>query len=182
MKFISNTITISGNDGEYAYQNGSYTPSSSFFLDGNWQAYKAFVNGKDGFPSWLSDSNTYRDSNGGYNGSTSTVVANGTSLMGEWVQMVLPYGLSLTSYQLNSKNSYYLGVSWHILGSNDGTSWTLLDTRTNQFTYWTSMSSNTIVTFDAVSNIKYNTFRMIVFSSGASTVAGVTELNYFGYM
>jgi hypothetical protein len=57
-KFNSNTITISGNDGVYAYQNGSYTTSSSTFLDGNWQAYKAFVNGQDKFPSWLSNSST----------------------------------------------------------------------------------------------------------------------------
>jgi hypothetical protein len=82
--------------------------------------------------------------------------------------MVLPYELSLVRYQLNSKNSYYLGVSWHILSSNDGTTWALLDTRTNPFTYWTSMASDTIVTFKVVSNIKYNTFRMIVSSSGAS--------------
>jgi hypothetical protein len=43
------------------------------------------------------------------------------------------------------------------------------------------MASNTIVTFDAVSNIKYNTFRMVVSSSGPSTLAGVTGLNYSGY-
>jgi hypothetical protein len=182
-KFNSNTITISGNNGKYAYQNGSYTTSSSSFLDGNWQAYKAFVNGQDGYPSWLGNSNSNKCSgkDGVYNGSTSTV-ANGTSLLGEWVQIVLPYGLSLTSYQLNSKNSYYLVVSWHILGSNDGTSWTLLCTRTNPFTYCTSMPSDTIVTFNAVSNIKYNTFRIVVSSSGASTVAGATGLNYFGYI
>jgi hypothetical protein len=180
-KFNSNTITISGNNDELAYQNGSYTTSSSSFYDGNWEAYKAFINGQDGFPSWLSgNSNQYSGSDGVYNGSTSTV-ANATSLLGEWVQIVLPYGLSLISYQLSSKNSYYLGVSWYILGSNDGTTWTLLDTRTNPFTYWTSMASDTIVTFDAVSNIKYNTFRMVVSSTGPSTVAGVTGLNYSGF-
>ena len=180
-KFNSNTITISGNSGVYDYQNGSYTTSSSSFLDGNWQAYKAFVNGQDKFPSWLSVSNKYNGSDGVYNGSTSTI-ANGTSLLGEWVQIVLPYELSLVKYQLSSKNAYYLGVSWYILGSNDGTSWAILDTRNNPFDYWTSMPSDTIVTFNAVSNIKYTTFRMIVSSSGASTVAGVNGLNYFGYL
>jgi hypothetical protein len=43
------------------------------------------------------------------------------------------------------------------------------------------MASDTIVTFKAVSNIKYNTFRMIVSSSGPSSVAGVTGLNFFGF-
>jgi hypothetical protein len=83
--------------------------SSSSFCDGNWQAYKAFIDGQDGFPTWLSNSNSnkYGGSDGVYNGSTSSV-ANGTSLLGEWVQIVLPYGLSLISHQLSSENSYYL--------------------------------------------------------------------------
>jgi hypothetical protein len=119
--FNSNNVTISGNNGVYAYQNGSYTTSSSSFLDGNWQAYKAFVNGQDKFSSWLSNGNTYSSSDEVCNGKISTVT-NGTSLLGEWVQIVLPYELSLVRYQLNPKNSYYLGLSWYILGSNDGTS------------------------------------------------------------
>jgi hypothetical protein len=181
--FSSNTITISGNSGTFAYQNGSYTASSSSFFDGNWVAYKAYNNGQGYLPTWLSNanSNPYNGSDGVYKGSTTTV-ANGSSLLGEWVQIVLPYGLSLVKYKLSSKNAYYLGVSWYILGSNDGTSWAILDTRTNPFDYWTAMPSDTIVTFNAVSNIKYTTFRMIVSSSGASTVAGVSGLNYFGYL
>ena len=43
------------------------------------------------------------------------------------------------------------------------------------------MPSDTIVTFKAVSNMKYTTSRMIVSSSGPSTVAGVTGLNYSGF-
>jgi hypothetical protein len=76
----------------------------------------------------------------------------------------------------------WLGVSWYILGSNDGTSWNKLDKRTNGQTYWTSMSNNTIVKFDAVSNTKYNKFRIVMTATGPNSWAGVSGLNYSGYI
>jgi hypothetical protein len=181
--FNSNNNTISGNTGQFAYQNGSYTVLSSSDFDNNWLPFNAFNDTKTGFGNWISNYriNPYDGNTGEYTGSTSTT-ANNTQILGEWIQIVLPYSLTLTSYQSKAKNAYYLATSWTIVGSNDGTTWSILDTRNNSKSYWTSLANNTIVTFNSVSNIKYNTFRMIVRKGTGAGGIGVAGLNYFGYI
>jgi hypothetical protein len=121
----TNTFTITGQSP--TIRNGVYTCSSS-----------ATYPGYDAFLAFTSDHNAYQrfwaSLTGRYSGDgTYTYVNSLGSYNGEWIKIQLPYAFKLTSYTI--KNMEYLPravVDHYLLGSTDGTSWTLIDTRLNQ--------------------------------------------------
>jgi hypothetical protein len=114
---------------------GTYTANASSGSNTVYACWKAFdratqVNGYE----WLCAPSCYDTStNGGnYLGSNSTTI-DGISYLGEWLEIKFPLAVSIQSYSY----SVYSGFgparprTFKLAGSNDGTSWATLDTRTN---------------------------------------------------
>ena len=111
----SNPAVVSGQ----SVGNGTYTVSVS---SGNYL-----------MTPFDSNNSTYYLSGGGYSagaysGSTSTTVG-GTAVNGEWYQLQLPYAIVLQSYVIGAVDKSYSADSWVIAGSNDGSTWTLVDSK-----------------------------------------------------
>ena len=135
------------------YGNGSYIYSAStqyntsefvgalFNASGNYQSYTS-AGGND----------SYNGSTGVFTGSTSTTVS-GTPYGGAWVQIQLPYGIYPTSYY-RLMSSTRNETSHVLAGSNNGTTWTLLNSATEP-AYTTSSFINLNVT------ASYSYFRLI---------------------
>lgn len=151
-RLTSNTTTITNR----SFGNGVYTASASSTFSGVEDAFSAFD--EDASSQWTVSLYTLY-SNGNYVGSQSTTVSNVT-IGGEWIQLQLPFPIRLRSYifKTHDVDSYRMPRSWVIAGSTDGTTWTLLDSRSDQtltvknfYTSYVSGVSNT-----------YRYFRMII--------------------
>jgi hypothetical protein len=70
-----------------------------------------------------------------------TVATNGLTYPGEWIQIQLPASRKLNRYKLTA-STYFLGApkAFHVFGSNDGTSWELLDSREKQDNWTAGMT------------------------------------------
>lgn len=115
--FLVGTIDIS-------YQNGTYIVSTGSNL-ASYYPYYVFNSVVTNY--WKSNGLHY-DINGDYTGGYSTTVGSG-AIMGEYIQIQLPYALVLTSYQLvgppgSIDASYNQNPNrWAVVGSNDVSSW-----------------------------------------------------------
>ena len=112
--------------------NGIYQASSSSEYSIDYSGVKAFVYNNN---FWNS---TFWNSGGAYNGSgtfigttvTSVRAPNLINVYGEWVQVKLPYALSITEYSMTPRSDFYkyqFPKSWYLVGSNDGTTWDAID-------------------------------------------------------
>jgi len=126
------------------YGNGTYYTSSSSIdgvgVDLPWCAFNKTTGTANGTSIWISAGPLYSTSSPfGYTGSTTTTIS-GTAIGGEWLQIQLPYPIVLTSYSIQARSDTYATSqspsAWYLAGSMDGTTWTLLDSRTGQ-TSWT---------------------------------------------
>ena len=111
--------------------SGGYTISSSSTFSGtgweNWRAFNHTI-GADGWRSnkdYQSDPNTNTSP---YNGSESTTYNGSLTVNGEWIQMYIPSGvitprIDIAPWTNELDKSPKAGK---ILGSNDGTTWTLI--------------------------------------------------------
>ena len=84
---------------------------------------------------------------------------------GEWLQIQMPTGILLQNYSIQARGGQESSKSpntFVILGSNDGTTWTLLDTQSGITA--ASWASQIVVTFTIASpgTTKYTYFRMVV--------------------
>jgi|688.fasta_scaffold01796_2 hypothetical protein len=123
---------------------GYTASSSSEYPGGLYPPYKAF----DNDPSTFSHSNAllYNQSTGIYIGTVTTTVS-GTAYLGEYIQLQLPSVITLNSYSLTCRTGYLSSQcpnTWIIAGSNNGTTWTLIDSKTmgtsTALSFWTSLN------------------------------------------
>ena len=160
------TITTSSN----SLQNGTYTVSSSnndFGL--RFYNYQAFA---------FTTTNTNYWACGNYN--TVTIV-DGISITGEWLQIKTPFRLKMDKFV--TCNVYNSASSILIVGSNDGSVWTIIYNISN--TNLTNTNSDQIfgplITYDLVNNNNtyYNYFRFIVTNPQGQSNLG--KVNFSGY-
>jgi hypothetical protein len=159
------------------YGNGLYTVSaSSFYTDRGyrespWQVFDNFGSGYSG--GWTISSQSYPS--GTYSGALSTTV-QGTAYAGEWIQITLPSAIKLSRYDIrpHEGDTVRSPRDFYILGSNDSSTWTLLDTRTN-ITDWTSKRS-----FSGTNQAEaFNTFRLVVNKTNGSGYLSIWEMKLF---
>ena len=177
---LTNTTTLTS----ALYGNGTYIASASSGNDTtNYPPATAF---NKTIPSasdqWLTAVSKYTATSGAYAGATSTA-----GISGEWLQIQLANRIVLTSYILTafstSSGTNYLRTpyTWTILGSNDGTNWTIVDSRVAQV-YSAYGQSNT---YTIVNNIQsYLYYRMVIQATQINTpdtYAEVGEWRLFGY-
>lgn len=106
--------------------DGTYIASASN-TGGTTQPYYAFTNDLNAYWGELS---SYSNS-GVYTGGLTTTVSS-VSYSGEWIQLQLPNAITLYSYTLTGRQdqqlyAYRLPTSFIIAGSNDGSTWVLVD-------------------------------------------------------
>lgn len=122
--------TITGITGTQSFMNGTYIATDSGNYGSGWTAFNLFNSSTES--GFHSPSATYSATDGTYTGSKSQTIS-GTVVFGEWMTIQFPYRFVLTSYTTTVRFGYdgRAPSTWKVGGSNDGTTWTLLDTRTN---------------------------------------------------
>ena len=125
---------------------------------------------------WSSGSNY--DASGNYIGTTVT-----QDISGEWLQVQLTTSLSCKNYYIifAVADGSAIPQSWSLLGSNNGTSWTLIDT----FNYGTSTPPNNNWKYPfvclplTISSGSYSYYRVVFTSSFGADYVSVAELALF---
>jgi hypothetical protein len=165
------SLTLSG----APYGNGSYTYSGSTQYSTGEGVFALFnMSGPQTYYTTGGGVDSYNGSTGVFTGSSSTTVS-GTAYTGAWVQLRLPYAIYPTGYTRlmsdgRTENSHVFA------GSNDGTTWTLLNADTDL--NYTLFKSNKI-------NItsSYSYFRLIARSINPANTYGfwsLGQLDIFG--
>jgi len=141
----SNNLTVSSYTGDNLFQNGDYVASASSYS--GFQPWRMFygavansITNDYWFTAYKGVNNYTTDaysSSGLYVGGGSpehyytAAMQDGSLIAGEFVQIQLPYSLQLTTYKLypqtGLKWSQYSPVIIYVVGSNDGTTWGLVD-------------------------------------------------------
>ena len=159
--------------------NGSYIATASTTYTAGNEPYRAFDKtlGTGSANYWASGNSTYT-TNGVPSAGAPTTVAGGTTYTGEWLQLQLPLPMILRSYwlQCRNDNTVQQPVTWYILGSNDGTIWSLVDTQTN--ISWTTNGQTKEFVTNYTSTTSYKYYRMVISlinTTGAQVVTSISE-------
>ena len=160
------TLLNSGyGQGTYVASASSENPAGSGFF-----SYRAFDKGVSTVP--YSSNGSLYSAAGAYTGAVRTVDVVGNSYSGEWLQIQMASSIVLTSYSLQQRQDGYGNgngepTSWTILGSNDGTNWSVVDQRT--FTAWAGSAA--FFTFAVASQRAFSFYRLVgsTLGSGAGT-------------
>jgi len=195
ISFNNNSILVDKDENntknkDILYQNGQYKSSASSSLSSNAAQFKAFDNKPDTYWQCNNSSNKtarIKYSQDPYNGYLpSSYVGGGTNetnfitfadkkqYLGEWIQIKLPYSTYLVEYKILSKN---FPRKFHLFGSNNGKTWSLMDSQSINTDYSNSSSP---VSFKVKSILKFNHFRLVISQLFSGTVASINQLQLFG--
>ena len=96
-----------------------------------------------------------------------------------WIQLQFFTPIALGAYTITSGGdaSGRDPKTWNILGSNDGTTWTVVDSRTNYF----FASSRQTVRFETSAPVPYNYYRMNVTANNDSSLFQMSEIRLIQY-
>jgi len=166
--------------------------TASSLLSGS-SAYYAIDNSMNPTSSteWKSNTGTYSASTGINTGSTTATTYNGSlTASGEWIQInaktqLIPVYYHLSWYLDTSSNTYIIPREWYLLGSNDTSTWSLID----YFNYGTATAPTSTASpfLIKLNNIYSNTqpyqyFRLVVpsiFAGGSLTYTRISEFDLF---
>jgi hypothetical protein len=190
--FTADSQVVSGATGAYAYANGTYVCLGSSANNAAYQATgfstidatkwgvavagQTNIYGSNFTQSSYTSTGLYQG--GGAGGTTfSTTVSGVGALAGEWIQYKLPYALRLSNYMFYNRYTPRVPRDFWVVGSNDGITWYLLDTQTNQTTLGA-------VTFNITPTSPYNYFRFIInkTQSSADGYLEIQQVHFGGYL
>jgi len=185
------TVSVSGStygNGDYIIQttsngdNDSHNPKNLFDKreDSYYGSYDAFL------PNWgASQANAIKyNSDGTPNSSASELVSG---VKGEWVSITLPDNIVLTKYYIKdrvnhngSSLSSYIGnaspLSWKLYGSNDGSSYTEIDSNDDDDT----IKNNGAMELNVSPSAGYNQYVLVITKVNNKTWFGLGEFKLFG--
>jgi hypothetical protein len=145
--------------------NGEYIALSSSNYTADFLPFNCFSSNNTAI--WQSADRYSSSTNLGiYVGTVTTTIITTTtiSVSGEWVQIKLPYTLSLSGYTFLPRNGSLpqYPKQWYLVGSNDGITWYAIDYRTG-----ITVSSTTYFSYgNSYENTNYYTyFRVITIST-----------------
>src|SRR6478609_5902154 len=125
--------------------------------------------------SWWSSVGKY--TNGTPSAGAPTTVADGVTYTGEWVQLKCSIQVYLSSYSLAPINVSYVPTQFVLLGSNDGSTFSLLDAQTNA--PWVG---NATKTFNVTTTSKFQYFRIVWQATlSTATYIGMNTWSLVGY-
>lgn len=155
------TFVVSGQSD--AIKNGTYKITASSYygayspknlLDSNlntiWSA------------DWSTNAHRYLgNGNGTYSGIVTTSVVSVGSVGGEWFQIQFPSQIAMSTYSLQTYENFLERYpnEFYVVGSNDGTTWNMVDHKTNQ-----TITNFNAVTYSVNSTTSYLYFRFIMVS------------------
>jgi len=132
---------------------GTYTASASSNDGDAWQGFKGGSN-------WRSDTGKYNTSDGAVTGQAASTTISGSATNGEWLQLELPYKVSLDSITIERTGTQAnRGPGrFKLAGSNDGTTWTLVkDQSGSDITY-----TNDVCEISSITEGPYKYYRLVV--------------------
>lgn len=157
------------------YGNGTYTASASSIWGAAEDAKNAFDDNKG--TQWTDVAyNLYL--NGNYTGSVYTTI-NSTNHYGEWLQIEMPNPILVRGYtfRTHALDADRMHKSWIVAASSNGSTWTAIDTRSNQTT-----AMDNIYTYYIYGNTqKYKYYRIVVknlVAQGANVNAWCTFVEF----
>lgn len=154
--------------------NGVYISSASSAWGGSEFPFSAFDKNFNA-SRWTTSSSPYNGTTGAYGGGFSTTIS-GSAYSGEWLQLKVPSATVITSYTIytSSFDPQRTPVDFKVAGSNDGTTWTVIDTQTG-ITSW--LSSSTSLTFTVTSSPPaYLYFRLVTNKNGGTGSNGYLSI------
>jgi hypothetical protein len=183
------SLTLSGQ----LYGNGTYRMIVSSAYSVGYAVKNVFNKQSPNEEFWGSSGSTgflYNTTTGVYYGNTSTTYNTSLTYSGEWCQIQFPNQILLKSYSLVGQVNTTLSAiqsrspkNFIILGSNNGTSWFLLDTQTN-ITGWGN--TGTVKTFNLTNNnTQYSYYRICCNSTQGgqySEILAISEWKLFNYV
>ena len=94
-----------------------------------------------------------------------------------WVQIQLPAAVVVSAYEVmgwsNDTWSARVPTAWTLQGSNDGSTWTTLDTQSS-ITGWTQWQTN--IYFIAANTVAYTYYRLNITANNGDSFMGVSQL------
>jgi len=171
------TQTVAGQ----SYGNGTYYTSLS---SGDWS---------DSSPlPWTFEFNrpidcsSFNSSTLVYNGSSSTTVG-GSAISGAWVQIQIPSTITLTAYSFWARptQGFYTGrvpYQWAMVGSNNGTTWSMLDDKRTNTTTMSSYGLDDVnpATYYVTTSTAYSYYRYIITTSQGLPLE-IAHMAIYGY-
>ena len=146
--------------GYAGFYNSSSSSTSLVPSQAPWTAFGSSVT-TTGFSS---ASNMYNVATGVYIGASSTTATtNGSSsaaYRGEWLQIQMPQAIAATGYSLFISGNTASPKSWVLLGSSNGSTWTVLDTQNGYTTSPAIMTSVSRFTWGTTKQA-YSYFRLV---------------------
>ncbi len=184
----SNTYSLSVTTSSYV--NGTYNARSGPNIWNTFNPAMAFdktrgvVNGN----MWATNIVTYSSGTGLYSATLAAGATGGVQttagVNGEWLEIQIPRPIKIYKYSLTGRvigNGEQQNPSaWTLFGSNDGTTWTSIESRSG-ITSWYFISSQTLE-FIVNSSIEYAYFRIVVTaiqSFAANTSTAIVEWAIF---
>ena len=165
---VLGSSTLSG----AAYGNGVYTPTTSSINTYGypWGGFEKNL----GTIARFASAAVYNSGTGTYPGSTST---NG--ILGEWLQIQLPVAITINSFSLQQNTTGFqnsAAASLVLFASNDGTTWTSIDTETGI----TQPTAGQIRTYTVSGASAYSYYRLVCTQTLGGVYFLVGELRLFG--
>jgi hypothetical protein len=157
---------------------GTYVASASSEINSAYTAWKAFDKTIGGY--WVTVPPTYSNTAPyGYIGTLKTTDINGMVYSGEWIQIQLPFQVTLSSYTISGQSVSTNPTSWVIVGSSDGQNWV---TVTQQYSNAQFKISTGPFTFTAITNQPFSYWRLIVtnIDTGTAQYLQITEWTLYG--
>lgn len=166
----SNSSVIAGQ----TYGNGTYNVwQSSVFSFASLPGYLAFTK-RVGEDVWHSEINTYNVS-GNYTGSSLFIAG----YPGEWLKIQLPSPICLVRYDFVPRSGWLLRTpnTFLIYGSNDNSSWTMLDNQSGI----TGYVDATAKSFTINNTVAYSYYAVVINKTSGSDSVQIAEWKLFGY-
>ena len=171
---MSSYLLDTTSNASVTYGQGKYVASAS----SEYSVYAAWGSFSKAITAWVGGAGNYSGT-GAYIGSFTTLDTLGNSYAGDWIQLQMPVSVILSTYQINPLGATIpnqVAGRWFVLGSRDGTNWTLVDQRTG----YTAWATQTFSTFTVSQTSAFNYYR-IVFNqlngNGSLINAGSIVLN-----
>ena len=184
--FKSNSLVISDLSGNSYFKNGTYSVKSSSFYGEGFQPYLVFNDNLDLF--WASSINGINNyiqdpylngiyQGGGPNLSWSTNVNSLGNVLGEWIEVQLPYKIVLNSYSLVIRKGFISSwpIEYVIAGYNNENTWDLIE-----YKKLLAVPNNSQAIFNITSTKDYSYFRMIIIKTNGSNFINLCQWNLTG--
>jgi hypothetical protein len=168
----SNTTTVSG---QFSAYNGTYTITASTSSNSPFNAFQ------ENTTSYWESAANYSLTSGNYVGTTTqTTDVNSNVYTGDYLQIQLPTSILLKCFSISGRQDVNLNLyrsprNFTVLGSNNGTNWTLLHSESSLITW---NYADKIFYCNVSNTISFSYYRIVVMEICNSYSGNATYSNY----